>query len=237
MKIYTVGCSFTYGDELDSPTTSAWPILLANALDANVVNDAISGGTNARTVYRTIKNLQDEFDLYVIAWTTNTRFTFYKSDNNFEINFNPQLNCSTYDKESFYRKWGKTLYGTWYNELYAFKLWLQQIIQLQSIVKQKYLMINTMHNNMGKWLVPKNQFIESVKSLINFDLMTDEQIFNEYNEIQYYVSCIDTKKFYGWNDFFIENLCKKFMSGTGGHILEDGHTHLAELIYNHLCLK
>ena len=107
MKIYTNGCSFTYGDELQSPETSAWPVQLGTLLGATTVNDATSGGTNYRTMYRTIKQYQYNFDLYVIAWTTNTRFTFYKSDNNYEVNFNPGLRHSMYGKDSFYHNWGR----------------------------------------------------------------------------------------------------------------------------------
>lgn len=236
MRIYANGCSFTYGDELQS-INYAWPQLLANKLNAEIVNDAIVGGTNYRTVYRTIKHTKDNFDLYIIAWTTDTRFTFYKSDNNFEINFNPQLKNDIYGKEPFYQEWGKTLYKIWYNELYSFKLWLQQIIQLQSIIKKPYLMINTMHNNMSSWLSAKDTFIESTKALINFNIMNDEQILAEYQEIQYYSSLINKNNFYGWNNFYIKQLCEKFPCGPGGHILEAGHNYVADLIYNHLCSK
>ena len=143
MKIYANRCSFTYGDELVHPEQTAWPILLANKLNCTVVNNAVSGGTNSRTIYHTIKNIQQDYDLYLIAWTTYSRFTFYKSDNNFETNFNPQLKHTLYSSEKFYADWGNTLYKHWYNELYAFKLWLQQIIQLQSLLRNKnYLMIN-----------------------------------------------------------------------------------------------
>ena len=226
MKIYSIGCSFTHGDELQSPSTSAWPMQLAQKLGATGVNDAVSGGTNYRTVYRTIKHLSNSFDLYIIAWTTNTRFTFYKSDNNFEINFNPQLVNKLYKDQSFYRDWGKTLYANWFNELYAFKLWLQQIIQLQAVIKKPYLMINTMDNHLKNWLVEKNQFINSVKWLINFDIMSDDEIFDEYQEIQYYVSCIETEKFYRWNNFSITDLCTQFPCGAGGHILELSLIHI-----------
>jgi hypothetical protein len=235
MRIYACGCSFTYGDELASPDVHAWPAVLANKLNASVVNDAKSGGTNARTVYRTIKHSQNEYDLYLIAWTDYSRFTFYKSDNNFETNFNTQLVHTLYSTESFYKDWGNTLYNHWYNELYAFKLWLQQIVQLQNVLSNKnYLMINTMSNNLSNWTVEKAEFINSVKHLINFNGMTDDQIFDEYNEIQYYISLIDYSKFYKWNKFFITQLSKQFKRGPGGHILEDGHKHLAELIYTHI---
>ena len=238
--IYTNGCSFTFGDEL-TDTTKAWPYILANKLETKVVNDAVRGGTNYRTVYRATKHIKDNFNLYIIAWTYTSRYTFYKSDNNFEINFNPQLKNALYADELFYTQWGKILYQYWHNELYSLKLWLQQIIHLQSTFEKynkHYLMINTTSNNLNKWLAPKNQFITSVKELINFDSMNDEQIFAEYQEIQYYLNCIDQEKFYKWNSFSITNLCLQFPVGPGGHILDAGHEHLSDLLYQHIqCLK
>ena len=235
MRIYACGCSFTFGDELSNPSESAWPALLADKLNATVVNDAISGGTNSRTVYQTIKNSQDNYDLYLIAWTTYARLTFYKSDNNSEVNFNPQLTHTLYSSESFYKDWGNVLYKHWYNELFAFKLWLQQIIQLQRVLdNKKFIMINTMDNHLSTWLAPKEVFIDSVKELINFNSMNDEQIFDEYKEIQYYISLIDFSKFYKWNNFYITQLAQQYPIGPGGHILEDGHKHLADLIYTHV---
>jgi hypothetical protein len=238
MKIYANGCSFTFGDELTNPSISAWPQVLAKMLNGDITNDAISGGTNQRTVYHTIKNSENNYDLYLIAWASNTRFTFYKSDNNFEINFNPSLRNSLYGSESFFKDWGRVLYDTWYNELYAFKLWLQQIIQLQAFLSdKKYLMINTSENNLSRWTTERGTFINKVTPLINLDCMSDEQILDEYNEIQYYLRLIDTNKFYNWNSFCINNLCNDFPIGSRGHILEEGHRHLAELLYNHICLN
>ena len=95
-------------------------------------------------------------------------------------------------------------------------------------------MVNTMDNNINQWTTNKESFIESIKLLINFDIMTNEQIFDEYNEIQYYISIIDFSKFYQWNEFYITQLCSQFKCGPGRHILADGHAHLAELIYKHV---
>jgi len=240
MKIYVNGCSFTYGDELTDPARNSWPILLGNKLNANVFNDAESGGSNYRLVYQTIKNLKECYDLYILAWTNYARFTFYKSDNNFSINFNPLLTHSMYGEEKFYADWGKSLYKFWYNELFSFKLWLQQIIQLQSLLEIKnsqYLMLNTFENSLKSWSSDRHDFIDQVKPLINFEIMNDDQIFAEYEEIQYYISLIDTTKFYKWNDFCITDLKQSFPSGSGGHILEQGHEKLAELLHHHLCLK
>ena len=239
MKIYTNGCSFTYGDELNCPNESAWPVLLATKFNGSVYNNAKSGASNSRIVFNTIKNSQNNYyDLYVIAWTTYTRFTFYKSDNNFEINFNPQLKNELYGKEKFFKQWGETLYKVWFNELYAFKQWLQEIILLQRFLNNRpYLMLNTFDNNLKLWLSDESTFIENTKSLINFDIMNDEQIFEEFKEIQYYVSCIDTSKFYLWNNFCITDLTPNFDCGPGGHLLENGHAHIADIVYNHLCSK
>ena len=123
----------------------------------------------------------------------------------------------------------------WYNDLFAFKIWLQQIIQLQKLLENRnYLMINTFENNLDLWLVPKDRFIEKIKHLINFDSMDDDQIFDEFNEIQYYISLIDTSKFYRWKEFHIGQLCSQFKCGPRGHFLEEGHTYLADLIYNYV---
>ena len=47
-KVLTVGCSFTYGDELKTPTSQAWPILLANKNNWEVNNLGKCGGSNDR---------------------------------------------------------------------------------------------------------------------------------------------------------------------------------------------
>lgn len=235
MKIYVNGSSFTFGDELKNPKRDAWPMLLEKSLNATTINDAVSGGSNQRIVYRTLKSLQQEYDLYILTWTDYSRFTFYKSDNNYEITFSPQLKNKLYQSEKFFKDWGSVLYKIWYNELYAFKLWLQQIILMQStLIDKNYIMINTVENNLSAWTVKKSDFIDSVKKLIVFDYMTDDQIFEEYNEIQYYLSKIDKNKFYRWNDFYIASLTKKFPVGSEGHFLEEGHTEMANLILDYI---
>lgn len=231
MKVYVNGCSFTHGDELVNPYTSSWPILLGKKLNWDVNNDAVSGGTNQRTLYRTIKNLENNYNLYIIAWTTYSRFTFYKSDNNFEVNFNSHLKHATYGSDKFFKEWGFTLYKVWFNELYALKLWLQQIISLQAILADKnYLMINTFENNLNAWSIKDSLFKSAVKNLIAFNYMNDEQIFAEQQEIQYYLKLIDVTKFYGWGIFYIQSLINQFPVGPNGHFLEQGHEELANLI-------
>ncbi len=65
MKLYFNGCSHTYGDDL-TDFNKAWPGLIAKQIGCNFVNDAVSGGTNDRIVYRTIKNAQN-FDKVLLV--------------------------------------------------------------------------------------------------------------------------------------------------------------------------
>lgn len=91
MRFYFNGCSFTYGDELATPKKDSWPTLVASHLKTDFLNDSVSGGTNDRIIYKTLLNAND-YDYFFIAWTTYTRFTEYNPIDNFEINFNPNLN-------------------------------------------------------------------------------------------------------------------------------------------------
>jgi len=178
MKLYFNGCSFTYGDELKSPEKDSWPSLVASNLKSDFLNHAVSGGTNDRIIYKTLLNVKD-YDYFFIAWTSYARFTEYNPVDNFEINFNPalKLNASlhySHDlKENYpkYKNYGEMYYKHWYNELFEFKKWLQQIILLQSFFDQhekQYLMLNAFNNNLSRWLQPADSFIESTKRFNRF---------------------------------------------------------------------
>lgn len=230
-KLYAVGCSFTHGDELTDPVSEAWPVLLSNRLNMEVVNDAVPGGTNQRSCYQLLKNFGTA-DLYVIAWTTYARFTFHKSDTNYEVNFTPILENSHYGQEDFFKSWGRILYTEWFNELFAFKQWLQQIIYTQTLLKsQNYIMVNTMGNHIDEWCTTWDQFIPKTRSLVNFDIMDDSQLFDEFTEIQHYLSLIDFSKFYKWGQFSITDLCAEYPCGPGGHLLTAGHQQVANLLH------
>ena len=239
MKIYVTGDSWVYGDELTNPAEDSWPAVLGRQLNAEVYNDSYRTGSNSHFVYRTIKHLQDDFDLYIIVWTNTAKFTFFKSDNNFDVHFNPQLIHELFGREDYYKIWGRTLYQQWHNRLYAFKLWLQQIIQLQTVLKannKKYLMINGHENNLKKWLTPWPDFIDATKNLLNFDIMDDDQILLEYNEIQFYIKQINTDCFYKWNEFYLRQLTNQIPMYFL-HPNEEGQLYIANMLYNSVQLK
>lgn len=233
MKLYFNGCSHTWGDDLQNPLTQSWPAVLSQRLGCDFVNDSQSGGTNDRIIYRTIKNL-DEFDKFYLAWTYTSRFTRYRSDNNHDVNFNLQITHSLYGKDQDFKNYAKLHYQTWHNELYSFKLWLQNIILLQSLFKiknKKYLMINACHNFINQWSVAWQNFNNNVKSLLCFDCMDDTQLYAEHQEIQKLLCQIDYSNYPGWGTWYITSL--KHPVGPTGHLLDAGHQAIAEFVLKH----
>ena len=51
--IFTNGDSFTYGDELDKPYSEAWPYILSQMLNLDVVNFGENGKDNAGIIQTT----------------------------------------------------------------------------------------------------------------------------------------------------------------------------------------
>jgi hypothetical protein len=235
MKLYFNGCSHTYGDDLKDPKSSAWPSVLSSELDASFLNDSVSGGTNDRIMYRTIKHL-DQFDKFYIAWTYTTRFTRYRADNNHDVNFNPRLMHDLYSKDRNFAEYGKIHYQTWHNELYAIKLWLQNIVLLQRLfesVNKPYVMINSVPNYLDRWLSSWQDFNSSVQSLLCFELMHDDQLLAEHTEIQLLVSQINTNNYIGWQDWWLTKAHSICPVGPTGHALVAGHQYIADYIQKH----
>lgn len=235
MKLYFNGCSHTYGDDLKDPKSSAWPSVMSATMGLSFLNDSFSGGTNDRIMYRTIKHI-DQFDKFYIAWTYTTRFTRYRTDNNHDVNFNPQLVHNLYSKDPNFAEYGKIHYRTWHNELYAVKLWLQNIVLLQRLFESErkhYLMINSVSNHLDRWTSGWQEFRSSVKSLLCFDLMNDDQLYQEHLEIQKLISMIDLTHYVEWNQWCLTDELTKYPVGPTGHLLEQGHVATASRILNY----
>jgi hypothetical protein len=233
MRLYFNGCSHTYGDDLDSPVTQAWPSILASSLGCEFLNDAMSGNANDHIIYRTIKNAA-EFDKIYIAWTYIERFTRYRVDNNYVVNFNPTLNNRLYGNDPIFVNYGKMHYAVWYNELYGFKLWLQDIVLLQRYLeslKKPYVMVNTDNNLIDRWSTSWPEFVSSVQSLLCFDFMNDNQLYQEHQEIQTLLSQINFDHYIGWNCWWLTK--DPFATGATGHYLSQGHEHIAKYILEH----
>ena len=233
--LWATGCSHTYGDDLQDKS-SAWPYLLAKKLGMSCNNNAVSGGSNERVLYESVKF--NTCELAVVAWTYKERFTRYDNLNNFQINFNPSLAHTEYSDLYYFNQYGKLHYAHWSNTLYEFKIWLQQIIVLQKYFEsksQRYLMLNAAQNNYNAFSSSWLEFNNNIKDLVCFDVMNDEELYQEHIEIQKYIDEINMKCYYSINNFHITDLHNVYPVGKTGHLLDEGHQHLANRLYD--CLN
>lgn len=76
MRIYFNGCSHTIGTPLSLPNhRDAFPYILGDMYNAEVVCEALMGGSNERIVRSTIEaTTRSDFDLAIIQWTHLDRF-------------------------------------------------------------------------------------------------------------------------------------------------------------------
>ena len=230
--LWATGCSHTYGDDLQDKS-SAWPYLLAKKLGMSCNNNAVPGGSNERILYESVKF--NTCELAVVAWTYKERFTRYDNLNNFQINFNPSLAHTEYSDLYYFNQYGKLHYAHWSNTLYEFKIWLQQIIVLQKYFEsksQRYLMLNAAQNNYNAFASSWLEFNNNIKDLVCFDVMNDEELYQEHIEIQKYIDEINMKCYYSINNFHITDLHNVYPVGKTGHLLDEGHQHLANRLYD-----
>jgi hypothetical protein len=81
--LYTIGDSWTFGDELKNPNTESYPHLLSKKLGYELTNDAVCGGPNDWMFRKTIEWVCNQNDLddivVVVGWSsTNRREENYK---------------------------------------------------------------------------------------------------------------------------------------------------------------
>ena len=83
MILYTIGDSWTFGDELKNPEKESYPYLLSQKLNCKLVNDAVCGGPNDWMFRKTIEWVcsQDNLDnvIIIVGWSSvNRREENYK---------------------------------------------------------------------------------------------------------------------------------------------------------------
>lgn len=218
MKLYTVGDSFTYGEELSVPQ-HAWPSVLCDmlGLDWSLVNEGRPGTSNAWCVKRTINAvIEHKPDLVVVGWTSCGRQEFNDQHGAFTI----WPGCSEHaywlnpDQATDVDRATISRWLTMHSEpVYEFRNWLRQVILLQSFLKQcniQYRFVNTFDN---------------------LDLL--KQLNHQAHDL---IDMIDTTMFVGWPDQQMVEIMADAPKGPGGHPLELGHQRIAEAIYETLCI-
>ena len=207
--LYTVGDSFTYGQELPNPEQQAWPVLLADRLGYRLINDGRPGVGNEYIVKQTIKAVaKHKPNLVVVAWTCCGRQEHADEHGVYDVW--PGCSSRVFDEDPKlqYRKELIKYITVNNNAEHEYRRWLRQVILLQSFLQNhsiEYIMCNVFDNQhrFGKY----------------------------YKDNQGYYELIDHTKFVGWpTDGFVE-WAYDTPHGPGGHPLEQGHKQIAEKIY------
>jgi lysophospholipase L1-like esterase len=215
-KVLTVGCSFTYGEELTMPQSDAWPALIAKANNWQVINRGKGGGSNDRNIRIVIDEIENNYDLIIVAWTTYDRFEINYTNNNGVAKAIDPVDISITMAEKINFKWALDYYTNHHDRFYSYQKWLRQIILLQSYLKQcnqKYIFCNTF----GIWSdLRETSYKDFMPKLIELTKQVDGE---------YYV---------GWPEWGMLDWMGDCPKGPGGHPLELGHQRIAEHINEHI---
>lgn len=149
MKLLTVGDSFTFGEELsdvtDNITSSkfAWPEILANKLDWQVVNLAKPAVGNSRMVRNVVNEIANH-DVFIIAWSHWARIEFADDIGIFDI----WPGCSALPHLHFspHRKTAVEYITRYHNDDYLIRQFLLNVEILETFLKyhnKKYIMLSS----------------------------------------------------------------------------------------------
>ena len=209
MLLYTLGCSFTYGEELQDPVTQSWPALLAKKIGYDVINHGKPGRGNNYIVKTAIKQVPKlKPDLVIVAWTSCGRMEFADRYSVYDI----WPGCQRrFEKPYPHRDTLIKYITSYHNELHQYRNWLQSVILLQDFFKLRninYRFVNTFDNH---------------------------ELTKKYAKVsQEYIELIDIDRFVGWPDYSMMEWMGDCLKGSGGHPLELGHDRIATEIFNAL---
>lgn len=107
-RLVTFGCSLTYGQYLDDPSTQSWPSLLAEKLNLEVKNMGYPGASVKRIWWDIMNFKFNSCDLICVLWSHIDRWSIIKENkkvknfNQWHIKTDPEV---TYYYEHFYDRY------------------------------------------------------------------------------------------------------------------------------------
>jgi lysophospholipase L1-like esterase len=211
MLLFTVGDSFTYGEELEHPEQHAWPVLVAKELGYDLINRGRPAASNDYMIKEVIKSVtKNRPDLVIVAWSSAGRTEF--SDHLGVYSVWPGSNLNVWNAPELAHRKQLVKYITVYNNLqHEYRRWLRNVVLLQSFLRDQsidYRFVNTFDN-----LIRGNKYIAWSP---------------EYTQL------IDTDKFIGWPNTGFMEWAYGTPHGPGGHPLEEGHQLIAENIVRYI---
>lgn len=209
MLLYTLGDSFTYGEELPDPSAQCWSTLVSKHLGYNLINRGRPGCGNNYMIKTAMKEVPIlKPDLVIVAWTSCGRMEFADRFSVYDI----WPGCQRrFEKPQPHRDTLIKYITSWNNEMHQYRSWLRSVALLQDFFKLRninYRFLNTFDNH-----VLNERYAKHSKE---------------------YIDLIDTDKFIGWPDTSMMEWMGDCDKGPGGHPLELGHQRIADYIINAL---
>jgi hypothetical protein len=207
--IHAIGDSFTYGDELSSQEL-AWPAVLANKLNAKVLNLGKPATGNKRMVKRTIDAVIDKSELIIVGWSDCNRQEFADDIGIYDLWAGRDYRAFQLSDPT--HRINLIKYMTAYDTPeYYYAEWLRQIILVQNLCKANNIpcvMFVACGAHSSHQLYHK-QFIK-LTNAIDHSMFVDD-MFTSVGEWTYNTP-----------------------QGKNGHPLEQGHEIIANKIYEHI---
>jgi hypothetical protein len=210
MTLLTLGDSFTYGEELQSPSENCWPQQLANMLDLPLVNLGKPSNSNPAICRQLIDYFARKQNpipsLVVIGWSSPGRTEHSDISGNFNIW--PGYSGQLFKQSHPWRDELLRYTNQYHNDSYLFELYFNQLVFVQSFLKSKgidYVMLDTVGNEYYK-----NNFA---------------------SQYGYATHLLDFDKMISWPNEGMIEWADEYPKGPNGHFLEEGHQVVAEKIY------
>lgn len=207
--IYAIGDSFTFGDELDNKN-DAWPSVLSQLLNKEIINKGRSATGNWRMVKRSIDAVIDSTKMIIIGWSDPCRQEFADEIGIYDIWAGRNFRAMQTDDST--HRIDLIKYMTAYDTPeYYYINWLRQIILLQSLCR--------MHD------------VECVMFIACGAQNYHHQYHQNHEKL---LNSIDQSQFV--DDMFtsVGEWTYGTPHGPNGHPLEAGHEIIANKIYEHL---
>ncbi len=212
-KSVSLGCSFTYGDELENHF-DAWPFLVASHFGWSHNQMARSGSGNDRVMRGIVKTINRGYDYYLIGWTHYARTEHADQEGVFDI-WPGQQHKSLFAEP--HRQELCKYFSRNHDIKYLYRKYLQNILYAQAILEKhnkKYVMVDAFANHQMRISGTQMPFRDSESDL-------SKQI-----NIQHYLGWSESASMVEW--------AYGTPQGGYGHPLEEGHRKIADKIIKHI---
>ena len=215
-RLIAHGCSFTYGEELQDPSTGSWPALVADQLGVELVNlgqPAYSNDAIVQDIVATKINQIDYSDMVIICWTTYLRMQYQDQAGWFTIwpGREYKKNILQWNKYDDLREGLTKHTAVLNNDDWLYSRWLTQIILMQSYLESKHVkyLFFSAFDNQQQYAIKKQGYRELLEK-------------------------INHNNFIGWPDKGFSEWAYPCELGPRKHPLEDGHRKVADKLLDAL---